>query len=146
MASTPRPDMTDDPATGASASPPPSQPRSRRRRRVAKAAAGLGVACAVLVGAGVVADVMAFDRTSGGYEPPYEGWTGEPIDWTAAEVTSQGLSRSGFVLRTHLDCTTGMISFGTLGLSIDFRPVSERAIVVHQPREACEAAGFSPEF
>ncbi|MDN3523556.1 hypothetical protein [Halomonas ramblicola] len=29
---------------------------------------------------GVIADIRSFDETRGGYEPPYTGFTGEPID------------------------------------------------------------------
>ncbi|WP_156323868.1 hypothetical protein [Bacillus sp. JCM 19034] len=46
----------------------------------------------------------------------------------------------------HLNCTTGMISFELYNQNIDYRVVSERAIVVHKPREACMERGFSPEF
>jgi hypothetical protein len=33
-----------------------------------------------------------------------------------------------------------------VGISREFRQVSERAIAVHKPREACRAAGFQPRF
>jgi hypothetical protein len=39
-----------------------------------------------------------------------------------------------------------MITFEVAFVSIDYRQVSPRALAVHQPREACEAAGFNPEF
>jgi hypothetical protein len=39
-----------------------------------------------------------------------------------------------------------LISFEVAFVSIDIRQVRPRAIAVHQPREACEAAGFNPEF
>ncbi|MFC5381473.1 hypothetical protein [Aquipuribacter nitratireducens] len=108
--------------------------------------AGVGAVLLVLTVVGAAVDAAGFDRTRGGYEPPYEGWTGEPIDWAAGAVTPTGFLDPGRVVDTTLDCTTGMIGFGVWGVSVDFRVVSERAIVVHRPREACEAAGFDPRF
>ncbi len=95
---------------------------------------------------GAVSDVRSFDRTSGGYEAPYTGWTGTPIDWTDGGVTRTGFYKAGAVVDTALDCTTGMVTFHAFGASYDWRPVSERAIAVHRPREACAAAGFTPRF
>jgi hypothetical protein len=111
-------------------------------RRTMLALAGLALA----VLAGVVADVRSFDSTRGGYEPPFEGVTGEPIDWSSVETTATGMLRRGWVVDFVADCTTGMISGRILGLEIPFRPFSERAIVVHRPREACAARGFTPQF
>jgi hypothetical protein len=40
-----------------------------------------------------------------------------------------------------------MISFrAKIGPRVDYREVSERALRVHRPREACERHGFSPQF
>ena len=50
-------------------------------RAVVYALAVLGFALSLLLVVGFVADIRATDRTSGGYEPPYTGYTGEPIDW-----------------------------------------------------------------
>lgn len=97
-----------------------------------------------VVGAGL--DLREFDRTRGGYEPPYEGWTGTPIDFSAGAVTSTGFLDPGRVLSTTLDCTTGMIAMVVLGVGTDYRVVSPRAIAVHRPREACVEAGFDPRF
>lgn len=47
---------------------------------LARVFAGLGFATMVLLAVGIVADYRGFDRTRGGYEPPYTGCTGEPID------------------------------------------------------------------
>ena len=91
-------------------------------------------------------DFQDFDRTSGGYEPPYEGVVGEPIDWFALDRTPTGLVKRGYVLNTLVDGTSGMISFEVYGLVIPFRIMSERALVVHKPREAFKALGFEPEF
>lgn len=112
-------------------------------RRIALTAAALGIT-AILIGAG--ADVRSFDRTTGGYEPPYTGFTGEPIDWSVVETTATGMLRRGWVIDFVADCTTGMMHGRILGVSIPFRPFSERAIIVHRPREACIARGFEPQF
>jgi hypothetical protein len=45
-----------------------------------------GAAAAALVLAGLVADIRSFDTTSGGYEPPYRDFTGDPIDWSQTET------------------------------------------------------------
>jgi hypothetical protein len=103
-------------------------------------------AAAALVLAGLGADIRSFDTTSGGYEPPYEDFTGEPIDWSQTETTEAGMRKPGHVVAFALDCTSGMIRFETLGLRLDFRPVSPRALAVHKPREACAERGFTPAF
>lgn len=96
---------------------------------------------------GFAVDIRNFDRTEGGYEPPYEGWTGEPVDWSAMESTSEGFHKRGWVADTYVDCRTGMIRFKFFRLiSINFRPFSDRALKVHKPREACQENGFEPEF
>jgi hypothetical protein len=105
-----------------------------------------GAAAAALVLAGLAADIRSFDTTSGGYEPPYRDFTGDPIDWSQTETIETGLRRPGHVVAFSLDCTSGMISFETLGLRLDFREVSPRALAVHKPREACTERGFAPAF
>ena len=77
------------------------------------------VAVVVLVSlliAGLVADFLSFDRTKGGYEPPYTDYTGEPIDWATVETTPTGMRKSGYILDGFVDCTTGMMHFGLLGI------------------------------
>jgi hypothetical protein len=105
-----------------------------------------GAAAAALVLAGLVADLRSFDTTSVGYEPPYRDFTGDPIDWSQTETTETGMRKPGHVVAFSLDCTSGMIRFETLGLQIDFREVSPRALAVHKPREACAQRGFTPAF
>jgi len=95
----------------------------------------VGLAFCLLL-AGVVADIRGFDRTRGGYEPPFEGLSGEPIDWTTVETTAAGMLRHGWVIDFLADCTTGMISARIAGVVIPFRPFSERAIAVHKPHAA----------
>lgn len=108
--------------------------------------AAFGAFALVLLVAGVIGDYRSFDRTSGGYEPPYTNWTGTPIDWEEVDRTADGFRLNGRVLSYRLDCTSGTITFELYGLSFDYRTVSERAIAVHRPREACREQGFSPEF
>ena len=108
--------------------------------------ATVGTAAVVITAVGAGIDISRFDETQGGYEPPYENYTGTPIDWSQGAITRTGYLRPGIILDTILDCTTGMISFGVLGAQIDFRVVSERALAVHKPHEACAAAGFDPQF
>lgn len=117
-----------------------------RRRRWTRWAAGGAVV--VLVGGGaLVRDVARIDPTSGGYESPYTDVRGEPIDWSAMRVTDTGFrDDGGWLLNTSLDCTTGQLRGHVGPFTFDYRKLSERAIVVHQPQEACEAAGFSPEW
>jgi hypothetical protein len=108
--------------------------------------AAVGVIAVVGLALGLIADVDGFDRTRGGYEPPYTGWTGTPIDWSAGGVTATGFVLPGYVTDLRLDCTSGMISVEAFGAVLDIRVVSDRAIAVHRPREACEAEGFDPAF
>ena len=110
------------------------------------ALATLGLATVLLLISGSIADVLAFDRTSDGHEPPYTEYSGEPIDWDEGFITPDGIYSPGIILGTHVDCTSGMISFDIFGLNVDYRELSERALAVHEPREACEERGFSPEF
>ena len=87
-----------------------------------------------------------FDQTKGGYEAPYEGVTGSPVDWFAMDRTPTGLAKRGHVLNVLVNGTTGMISFEIFKQKIDFQKLSGRALVVHKPREAFIALGFDPEF
>jgi hypothetical protein len=111
-----------------------------------KAALAVG-ALVVVLGAAVVRDVQGIDPTSGGYSPPYDEFTGEPIDWTSQRSTEQGFrDDGGLVLDTSLGCTTGMIRGHVGPLTFDYRTLSERAIAVHRPHVACVERGFEPEW
>ena len=93
---------------------------------------------------GLVADIRSFDRTSGGYEYPFEGWSGETIDFTVMYQTNEGLYKSGYVIDLFFNCNTGLITWEIFGLlKGEFRKVSERAIVVHKPQDECKARGFN---
>ncbi|MEP2935182.1 MAG: hypothetical protein ABJM06_05665 [Gilvibacter sp.] len=101
----------------------------------------------VLYGAiGLVVDIKTFDRTKGGYDYPYENWSGTPVDWDLMDITKTGLVKRGYVLDVHINGTTGMISFGALGLKWDWQRFSKRALKVHKPKEALIRKGFTPKF
>lgn len=120
--------------------------RARTVSRLTRFFAALGIVFTVWLVGGFVSDFSKFDETRGGYEPPYVGWTGTPIDWSSVDVTPQGFARRGVVLDVLVDCTTGMIDMNILGLTIPFRKFSDRALAIHKPREACVRAGFDPRF
>lgn len=104
-------------------------------------------AVTTLVVGGLLADLTTIDETRGGYEAPFEGWTGTPIDWEAQAVNDDGFVKTGYVLTIRLDCTTGINTGEVLGIDLPYeRALSERALAVHAPREACTAAGFEPGF
>lgn len=120
--------------------------RSAARLWSIRVLTALGGVALLLFATGLVLDYRALDRTSGGYDPPYTGWSGTPIDWEAADRTAEGFRLNGRVLDYRLDCTSGMITFVVYGVSSNYRVLSERAIAVHRPREACAEHGFEPEF
>lgn len=117
--------------------------RNRTAVRTAAAAGLLAFAALVI---GLALDVRAFDPTHGGYEPPYTDYRGEPIDWSTLQATPTGMMRKGHVVDVRVDCGNGMIHLGILGLEVPFRPLWERALVVHRPREGCRERGFEPGF
>lgn len=106
----------------------------------------VGIVATVLFAGGLASDLRGFDRTRGGYEPPYSGYTGTPTDWSVADTTRSGMAYRGRTLNVLVDCTTGMISFQWFGLEQQFRKFSPRALVVHKPRDACRERGFEPQF
>ncbi len=106
----------------------------------------IGLLSIMLLVVGLALDAGGFDNTEGGYEPPYEGWTGTPTDWDVGDTTPTGMARRGYVANLLVNCTTGMISFQIYGQTIPFRLFSPRALAVHQPREACIERGFNPMF
>ena len=106
----------------------------------------IGLVLLASIFAGVYLDVRDFDRTEGGYEPPYAGVTGEPVDWDSMDLTSTGLANRGHIVNVLVNGTTGMISFEIFKQEIDWRKFSDRALVVQKPREALLRRGFKPEF
>jgi hypothetical protein len=119
---------------------------ARARRWTVRVLAGIGLIAIVGTGLGAARDISQFDRTTGGYDPPYTGWTGTPVDWTTTAQTSTGFYKAGDVIDFEVNCTTGMVTFHALGMTYHWRPLSPRAIAVHRPREACTTAGFTPTF
>ena len=116
------------------------------RNALTRGFATFGALVAILLIAGFVLDVQSFDQTSGGYEPPYTGYTGEPIDWATLDVTNTGMAHRGHVVNVLVDCTSGMMHFELFKFAIPFREFSPRALAVHKPREACQEQGFEPAF
>ncbi|WP_261844574.1 hypothetical protein [Aliamphritea ceti] len=106
----------------------------------------IGVTATVIFSIALYLDIREMDKTDGGYEPPYTGVTGEIIDWDNMDLTSTGLVRRGHVINFIVNGTTGMISLEFFGIEFEARKLSERAIVVHKPREAFIRRGFHPEF
>ena len=106
----------------------------------------IGLLLTTLLFTGLVLDIKNFDRTKGGYNPPYEGITGEPVDWDSMDLTSTGLAKRGYVVNVLVNGTSGMISFEVFKQTFDWRTFSGRALAVHKPREALIKRGFKPEF
>lgn len=95
---------------------------------------------------GITIDITSFDQTKGGYQAPYEGWSGTPVDWDSMDQTATGLVKRGYVIDVHIHGTTGMMTFELLGMRYDWQTPSGRALKVHQPREGLKRRGFNPEF
>jgi len=108
--------------------------------------AAIGALAIAILAWGIWLDVKDFDTTKGGYDAPYEGVTGDPVDWYTLDRTPTGLAKRGHVVNVLVDGKSGMISFEIFRQKIDFRPFSGRALAVHKPREAFLAMGFEPEF
>ena len=106
----------------------------------------IGSLAVVLLSVALYLDIRDMDKTDGGYESPYTGVTGDIIDWDNMDLTATGLVRRGHVLNFIVNGTTGMISLEFFGFEFEARKLSERAIIVHQPREAFIRRGFKPEF
>ncbi len=106
----------------------------------------VGILAVALLATGIWLDVRDFDTTKGGYEAPFEGFTGDPVDWKAMDITPTGIAKRGYVINVLVNGSTGMITFELFGWQIPFREFSERALAVHKPREAFIALGFNPKF
>ena len=113
---------------------------------LAKIFAFIGFLSVLLFVVALYADIREMDKTDGGYEPPYTDVTGEIIDWDSMDLTATGLVRRGHVINFIVNGTTGMISLALFGYEFEARKLSERAIIVHKPREAFIRRGFKPEF
>lgn len=116
---------------------------TRSRRGTVAVLAVVGAITLVALSVGTVIGVRDADRTSGGYTYPYEGWTGAPTNYSSWYETDDGLFWPGPIVDQALDCTTGQLTLQVVGLAgIEFRPLSDRAKVVHQPQVACRDKGF----
>ncbi|NKB61285.1 MAG: hypothetical protein GKR95_03800 [Gammaproteobacteria bacterium] len=105
---------------------------------------GVGLTALVALIVGLTLDIRSFDRTSGGYEYPYDNWTGEIIDFSSMYQTSEGLYQKGYVIDLFFNCNHGLITWEVFGVfKGEFRTFSERAIVVHRPQDECESRGFN---
>jgi len=62
------------------------------------------------------------------------------------DITSFGFAKRGRLVNVLVNGKTGMISFQIFGLTINWRTFSERALLVHKPREAFKKLGFKAEF
>ncbi len=90
-----------------------------------------------------VSEVSVIDQTSGGYEYPFEGWTGTPTDYGTWYATPTGLFFDGRAADLHINCTTGRLVISVLStIDYNFRDFSDRAKVVHQPQMTCRERGF----
>lgn len=94
-----------------------------------------------LIGAAFI-DIATTDQTRGGYTAPYTDFTGTPIQPEQAALEGDQLVIRGRVLDSEISCRTGMWVFDIVGFDIPYRPVSERALVIHRPQDFCRAAGF----
>ena len=73
---------------------------------------------------GLVLDIKDFDKTKGGYKPPYIGVTGNSVDWNSMDLTSTGLVKRGYIVNVVVNGTSGMISFEIFKQKIDWRGFS----------------------
>jgi hypothetical protein len=105
----------------------------------------VGLITILMLGIGLIKDIRNADNTQGGYDYPFAGWSGKTIDFSAMYQTKDGLFKSGYVIDQFFNCTTGMIGWQILGfIKGEFRPFSERAIVIHKPQVECRVRGFNP--
>ncbi len=129
-------------------SPPLDRSRAKRLLRGGVTLAAVwGVVLTTVLFAALVVDVAAIDRTTGGYEAPYTGWTGSAIDFSEQAVTDTGFVKVGYVLDILTDCTTGVGTGELLGVRLPIQnQFSDRALSVHNPHQACRDAAFDPKF
>ncbi len=103
----------------------------------------VGAVALVYIVVGLAADINAFDETTGGYEYPYAGWTGTPINYSEMYTTSEGMYSRGNIIELYVNCATGMMTWSVFGSAqTEFREFSDRAKVVHQPHIECRERGF----
>ena len=99
----------------------------RGRHALLRLFALVGVALSLCLATALALDLGDLDRTRGGYEAPYTGFTGEPLRFEEVALTAEGGLLRGRVLDSLISCRTGVWRFEVLGFSFDYRTVSERA-------------------
>ncbi|GAJ98435.1 hypothetical protein [Geomicrobium sp. JCM 19055] len=73
--------------------------------------ATIGAFAILLFISGLILDLRSFDETKGGYEPPFENFTGEPINFDELDQSAEGIVGRGYTVNILLNCTTGMVTF-----------------------------------
>lgn len=131
-------------ATPDRAAPTPRPARQGRRilAGLTRLFALLGLVLVVAILGLGANDILSTDRTSGGYEPPYTGYTGTPIQADEVALEGDTIVIRGNVVDSEISCRTGMWVFDILGVDIPYRPVSPRALTIHRPQAFCQAGGF----
>lgn len=127
----------------AASAPGPARPGGRFLAGLTRLFALIGLALVVaIVGVGVN-DILSTDRTRGGYEPPYTGYTGTPIQADEVALEGDTIVIRGAVVDSEISCRSGMWVFDLLGVDIPYRTVSPRALAIHRPQEFCRTGGFN---
>jgi hypothetical protein len=62
---------------------------------------GIGFSFTIALVVGLILDFRGFDRTKGGYDPPYADFTGSPVDWDKMDITETGLVKRGYVVNVQ---------------------------------------------
>ena len=66
------------------------------------------------------------------------------INFSPIYQINDGIFRSSYAADQVFNCKTGMIGWQILGsIKGEFRPFSERAIVIHKPQVECRVRGFN---
>lgn len=104
--------------------------------------ATIGVLFTVYLGSALTIDIGNLDRTRGGYEAPFNHFTGEPLRFEDVVHTAEGGLIRGRVLDSLVSCETGAWRFELFGFGFEYRGVSERALAIHRPQVLCRERGF----
>ena len=126
----------------AAPAPAPARPGERILAGLTRLFALIGLALVVAIGGAGLNDILSTDRTSGGYEPPYTGYTGTPIQADEVALEGDTIVIRGNVVDSEISCRSGMWVFDVLGVDIPYRTVSPRALAVHRPQAFCRTGGF----
>lgn len=103
----------------------------------------IGLVFSIWFTATTYAQVSTIDLTSGGYEYPFDNWTGTATDYDTWYAAPDGLFYDGVAADLHINCTSGRLTISVLStIDVPFRDFSDRAKVVHQPQMTCRERGF----